>query len=90
MNQNAEGESEPAARRKSPLRRILEERPEARGRLGRAVAALLGAGLVALVVLGALLMWHIRRRARLIRERLGPPRIVRWPDPEDLKPDQPS
>ena len=66
--------------RRSQLSRILEERPEARTRLGRAVAALLGTFLVAVAVFGGLLIWHIRRRARLIRERLNAPRIVRLPD----------
>jgi hypothetical protein len=67
--------------RRSQLSRILEERPEARPRLGRAVAALLGTFLVTIVVFGGLLIWHILRRGRLIRERLNDPRIVRLPDP---------
>jgi hypothetical protein len=66
--------------RRSQLSRILEERPEARSRLGHAVAALLGTFLVAVAVFGGLLIWHIRRRARLIRERLNAPRVVRLPD----------
>ena len=66
--------------RRSQLSRILEERPEARSRLGRAVAALLGTFLVAVAVFGGLLIWHIMRRGRLIRERLSAPRIVRLPD----------
>jgi uncharacterized iron-regulated membrane protein len=66
--------------RRSQLSRILEERPEARSRLGHAVAALLGTFLVAVAVFGGLWIWHIRRRARLIRERLNAPRVVRLPD----------
>jgi hypothetical protein len=66
--------------RRSPLRRILDERPEARSRLGRAVAALLGTGLFALAAIGGLLIWHLVRRGRMIRERLSPPRIVRLPE----------
>jgi hypothetical protein len=66
--------------RPSRLRQILEEQPQARGRIGRAVAALLGTGLVALAALGALLIWHLIRRGRLIRERLSPPRKVGLPD----------
>jgi hypothetical protein len=65
---------------RSRLRRILDERPEARPRLGRAIAALLGTGLVALAALGGLLIWHLVRRGRMVRERLNPPRIVRLPD----------
>ncbi len=59
-----------------PLRQILDENPQARPRLGKAIAALLGTGLVTLAALGGLLIWHIMRRGRLIRERLNPPRIV--------------
>ena len=61
---------------RSRLRRILDEQPDARSRLGKAVAALLGTGLVALATLGALLIWHMVRRGRMIRERLNPPRAV--------------
>ena len=61
--------------RRSQLSRILEERPEARSRLGRAVAALLGTFLVAVAVFGGLLIWHILRRGRLIRERLMRPAL---------------
>jgi hypothetical protein len=66
--------------RPSRLRRLLQERPEARTRLGRAVAALLGTALVALAAIGALVIWHLVRRGRLIRDRLGPPRVVRLPE----------
>jgi hypothetical protein len=62
--------------RRTTLRRILDENPEARPRLGRAIAALVGAGLVTLAALGILLIWHISRRGRLIRERLSHPRVV--------------
>lgn len=66
--------------RPSRLRQILEQRPEARPRLGRAVAVLLGTALVGLAAIGALVIWHLVRRGRLIRERLSPPRVVRIPD----------
>ncbi|MFI5455201.1 MAG: hypothetical protein ACHRXM_07080 [Isosphaerales bacterium] len=72
--------SEPGEPRRSRLRRILDEHPAARPRLGRAVAVLLGTGLVAFAALGALLLWHVKRRGRLIRERLNSPRIVRLPE----------
>ena len=65
---------------RSRLRQLLDEHPEIRSRLGRAVAALLGTGLVAFAAFGAFLIWHIVRRGRLIRERLNPPRIVRLPE----------
>jgi hypothetical protein len=72
--------SEPGEPRRTRLRQILEERPEARPRLGRAVAVLLGTTLVAVAAFGALLIWHIIRRGRLIRERLSAPRVVRLPE----------
>ena len=61
---------------RSRLRKILDEKPEARPRIGKAIAALLGTGLVTLAAMGILLIWHIRRRAALMRERLNPPRVV--------------
>lgn len=66
-----------------PARGPLLERPDLppgdRARIGRAAAALLGSGLVAIVALGTLAIWHLVRRGRLIRERLGSPRDVRLP-----------
>ncbi len=76
--------------RRSRLRQILDERPEARPRLGRAVAELLGTTLVAVAALSALLIWHLVRRARMIRERLSPPRAVELPDFTGDKVDRPS
>jgi hypothetical protein len=66
--------------RPSRLRRLLQERPEARSRLGRAVAILLATVLVAFTAMGALLIWHLIRRGRLIRERLNPPRNISMPE----------
>lgn len=66
--------------RKSKLSQILKEHPRERPRLVRAVASLIGVGLVSLTTLGLLVIWHLHRRGRLIRERLNPPRIVRLPD----------
>jgi hypothetical protein len=74
--------------RRSRLRQILDEKPEARPRLGKAIAALLGTGLVTLAALGGLLIWHIMRRGRLIRESLNPPRVVRLLEPSDAEVDQ--
>jgi hypothetical protein len=73
----ASGPGEP---KRSRLRQILDERPEARPRLAKAVAALLGTTLVAVIALSVLLIWHLARRARLIRERLKPPRVVELPE----------
>ena len=75
---------------RSRLRRILDQRPEARSRLGRAIAILLGTGLVSLAAIGALSIWHLVRRGRLIRERLNVPRIVRMPELPDREAESPS
>jgi hypothetical protein len=70
----------------SPPRVPLLERPDlpprVRTQIGWAAAAFLGAGLVAIVALGSLAIWHLVRRGRLIRERLGAPRDVRLPEIE--------
>jgi hypothetical protein len=67
-----------------PTRMPLLERadlpPPVRTRVGWAAAAFLGAGLVAIIALGSLAIWHLVRRGRLIRERLGRPRDVRLPE----------
>jgi hypothetical protein len=59
--------------KRSRLRQLLE-RPEARKRVSRAVASLLGVGILSIGVLGALVIWHLVRRGRLIQESLRPPR----------------
>jgi hypothetical protein len=40
-------------------------------------------------ILAVLVMWHLARRGRLIRERLGPPRSVSLPEPEPPTPGGP-
>ena len=77
----AEAAGEP---RRNWLRRIIGRGPTERKRLGEAVAALLGTALVALAAIVGLLIWHLIRRGRIIRERLGPPRAVRMPELKDL------
>lgn len=64
---------------KTPLRQLLE-RPEARPRVKQAVASLLGVGVFAIGVIGVLVIWHLVRRGRLIRDRLSAPRDARLPD----------
>ncbi len=76
--------------RRSRLRQILDEQPQARTRIGRAVAILLGTTLVALAAIGALVIWHLIRRARLIRERLNPPRKIWVPEIPADEADRPS
>ena len=68
----------------SPPRVPLWNAPTSRLGIGRGSAGpsrrFLGAGLVAIVALGSLAIWHLVRRGRLIRERLGAPRDVRLPE----------
>ena len=75
-------------RGRTPLRRILDENPKALPRVGKAIAALLGTGLVTLVALGGLLIWHTMRRGRLIRESLNSPPVVRPLEPPGDEVDQ--
>jgi hypothetical protein len=70
--------------KRSQLSRLLQQ-PEARGRVRRAVASLLAASVVSIAVLGALLIWHLVRRGRMIRQSLAPPRPIRWPAPDHSK-----
>jgi len=58
--------------------------------LGRAVAVLLGTGLVAFAAFGVLLLWHVMRRGRLIRERLNSPRVVQLPEIPGREVDRPT
>ncbi len=74
---------EPATGR---LRRLLE-RPDARRKVVRAVGSLLGVGIATIGVIGALLIWHLVRRGRLIREGLDPPRVIRLPEIEPTEPE---
>jgi hypothetical protein len=55
--------------KKSQLSRLLGE-PKARARVSRAVASLLAASLASIAVLGALLIWHLVRRGRMIRDNM--------------------
>jgi hypothetical protein len=48
-----------------------------------AVVSLLATILVAIGTIGILLIWHLRRRGRIIRDRLGPPRDVCLYDPSE-------
>ncbi len=81
---DGDGPGEPRPNR---LRRIIGRGPAARRRLGEAVAALLGTALVALGAIGGLVIWHLVRRGRIIRERLDPPKVVRMPELSDLQGD---
>ena len=52
--------------------------PDARRRVRRLAATWGGLVLGSLGLLSALILWHLARRGRLIRENLAPPRVVRW------------
>jgi hypothetical protein len=56
--------------------------PEAYRRIGHAAATWLGLTLAAIAILSVGVIWHLVRRGRLIRERLGPPRAVQLPELE--------
>ena len=73
----------PDPTRPVPLLERKDLTPVERARIGRVVSALLGVGLIAISALGSLAIWHLVRRGRLIRERLGSPRVAPLPD---LKP----
>jgi hypothetical protein len=51
--------------------------------VGTAFAWLTGAGITAFACFGALLIWHLVRRGRLIRDGLAPPKRIELPDPAD-------
>jgi len=57
----------------SRLRQLLQ-RPDARQRVSEAVVALLRVGVISIGVIGALTIWHLLRRGRLIRDSQPPPR----------------
>ena len=57
---------------------------EGRKRVRGVTSLVLGSWLVAIAALGVLAIWHLVRRGRLIRERLGaprPPRPLIVPEP---------
>jgi hypothetical protein len=68
---------EPQVKR-SQLSRLLEQ-PKARGRVSRAIASLLAVWLISIAALGALVVWHLVRRGRMIRQGLAHRRPVAWP-----------
>jgi hypothetical protein len=89
----ASGSDPTDAKREPPrsrLGRILAEQPEARPRLRRAVGSLIATALAGLTAIGILLIWHFRRRAQLIRDRLSPPRKVSFPDLRQAPAEKPN
>jgi hypothetical protein len=72
-----------------PRPRAVARRPEDRRRIGRAAALWGYLALGSIVTMTALILWHLARRGRLIRDRLGPPRVVRLPELERPGPDGP-
>lgn len=51
-----------------------------RRRVGEALRLWGATTLGGVVVLGALAIWHLKRRGRVVRERLGNPREIEWPE----------
>jgi hypothetical protein len=68
--------------RRNWLQRLLA-RPDAAPRVRRAVGELLVAAVFSIGAIGALVIWHLVRRGRLIRDRLTHPRDVHLPPPGD-------
>ena len=68
--------------RRTRLGRILAEQPEARPRCSKIARGKPAGGRSGCRCgLGLLAIWHLRRRAQLIRDRLSPPRSISFPDP---------
>jgi hypothetical protein len=65
---------------RSRLGQILADQPEARPRLRSAVSSLIATSLIAFATMGILLIWHFKRRAQILRDRLAPPRKVSLPE----------
>ena len=63
---------------------------ERRRLAGRAAALWGGVVLGSTATLGALVVWHLVRRGRLIRDRQPPPRDVRLPEWDEVDPDAPG
>ncbi len=78
--------SDNGRRAATPLLDRKNLKPQERVRIGRAVSALLGVGLTAIAAIGWLAIWHLVRRGRLIRERLGPPKVVSLPEVDSTGP----
>ncbi|MEW4570187.1 hypothetical protein AB1L88_20160 [Tautonia sp. JC769] len=68
-----------------PLRNVIAEDPAARRRIGRAYAEFLAVVLVAIASITALVLWHLARRGRILRQNLGQPRRISWPDPDEQR-----
>lgn len=54
--------------------------PSQRKQVGHALRLWVGVTLGATSLLAALAIWHLKRRGQRLRERLGPPREILWPD----------
>jgi len=65
-----------------PASAPIEKGREARLKVGRVAATWMALALTSVGTLGALVIWHLVRRGRLIRARLDPPRPVRLPEIE--------
>lgn len=65
----------------NPERKKLD--PDAKKKLGRAFAWVIGLSATGIGIVGAFTIWHLSRRARLIRETSPPPKpITLWENSE--------
>lgn len=64
--------------------------PEARRRVGESARTWGLLTLGSVVVLTLLVLWHLARRGRWLRSRLGPPRMVQFPPMGGSNPADPS
>jgi hypothetical protein len=68
-----------------PREQRLANRPKQK-QVGHAITWWVAITMSGILCLAALSIWHIIRRGQRLRERLGPPREILWPD---LTPTQP-
>lgn len=54
--------------------------PAPRRLVERAVLLWSGLTLAGIAIVAGFVIWHLVRRGRLLRDRLGPPKIVEWPE----------
>lgn len=69
-------EATPRPRAPRPL---VQRSPEERRQIVDALRLWVGITLVGIIGLASLVVWHVVRRGRILREGLGPPRVVDWP-----------
>jgi len=74
MSETPRDDDNPAAHPKSTAS------PSNRREAAKAVKLWAGVTLSSVSILGALTIWHLVRRGRVLRESLGPPKVVKLPE----------